>query len=169
MTGSISITISRQLTKAGLLRFDAPDGEVRVRNKEICSALDVSDRSAQDLRRLGLKHECGHVLPRRCSEPPSVLTAELELALVSNPVTGLPGVESFTHHQSPGLLEAKPLLILNRAHRRHALEVKVQSRGAHPYMLGERFDTQRVSEMILEPPNCASDPLGHCTGRGDLA
>src|SRR5438270_10749030 len=83
-----------------------------------------------------------HVPARRGAERPTVLPAELGRALVADAERGLGGVEPFAQHQPPCFLQTEPLLVLERTQRRHALEVEVERRRAHPHLPGERLDAQ---------------------------
>ena len=40
---------------------------------------------------------------------------------------------------------AQPLLVLERAHRRHVFEVEVERRRAHPHVPREGLDPERVT------------------------
>ena len=60
-------------------------------------------------------------------------------------------------------------MVLERAHRRHGLEVAVERRRAQPYLASEGLDAKRLCEVVLEPPDGPRDALGRGTGRSDLA
>src|SRR5947209_8044056 len=105
---------------------------------------------------------------RRGAEQQPVFAAELRRALVTDAESGRGCVESLAQHQPPCLLEAQPLLVPERAQRRHALEVEVERRRAHPHLPRQRLDLERVRETVLQPPDCPSDPVGRGAGRGDL-
>ena len=109
-----------------------------------------------------------HVPARWGAEHPPVLAAELGRAFVPDPERRLRRVQPFAQHQPPRLLQAQPLLVLQRAQARHRLEVLVEPRQAHPRLPGERLDPERVREVVPQPPDRAGDSLGRCPGRGDL-
>src|SRR4051812_30943459 len=96
----------------------------------------------------GLTLERGQMATRRRAEHPPVFPAELGRALVPDPERRLASVEPFPRHQPPRLLEPEPLLVLERAQGRYALEVEVERRWAHPHVLCERFDPERLGEVV---------------------
>jgi hypothetical protein len=62
------------------------------------------------------------VAVRRRAKQPAILTAELGRTLVTHAEARLGGVEGFAQHEAPCFLQAKALLVLERAERRHFLE-----------------------------------------------
>src|SRR5262249_57053979 len=71
---------------------------------------------------------------------PPIAAAELGRALGPAAECGLGCVEPRAQHQPTALREAQVLRVPERAHRRHALEVKVKRRRAHPHVLRERLE-----------------------------
>src|SRR5918999_2371230 len=67
-----------------------------------------------------------------------------------------------------GLLEAHPLLELQRAHRGHRLEVVVEARDAHPELPGDVFDPERPVEVFPEPLQGPSDAVAVAAEDRDL-
>src|SRR5947199_10841302 len=82
----------------------------------------------------GFNFQCGHVPTRRGTEHAPVFAAELRRALVADAERRFGRVQPLAQHQPPRLLQAQALLVLQWAHRRHALEMEVERRRAHPHL-----------------------------------
>src|SRR4051794_375287 len=85
------------------------------------------------------------------SEQPLVLPAELRGVVVADAVAGAGGVEVLAEEEAAGFLEAELLLELQGAHRRHRLEMVVESRDAHPELPRQPLDAQRLVEIPAQP------------------
>src|SRR5436190_303477 len=71
------------------------------------------------------------ILDRRRAKKARVLPTELRSARVANPPARAPCIEHRREHQPARLLKAQRLLVLQRTHGRHSLEVAVERRDAH--------------------------------------
>src|SRR5687767_15542414 len=107
--------------------------------------------------RHGTTHLFG-VSPRWLTEEPRVLATELRCARVPHIVGDRLRARRSRQQEAASLPEPQPLLILDRAHRRHRLEVVVQRRRAHVDVLGERLDLQWLREVLLYPGDRSRDP-----------
>src|SRR5215213_4031045 len=67
-----------------------------------------------------------------------------------------------------GLLEAHPLLELQRAHRGDRPEVVVEARDAHPELPGDVFDPERPVEVLAEPLQGPCDAVAVAAEDRDL-
>src|SRR5215208_7907360 len=67
-----------------------------------------------------------------------------------------------------GLLEAHPLLELQRAHRGDRPEVVVEARDGHPELPGDVFDPERPVEVLAEPLQCPCDAMAVAAENRDL-
>ena len=85
----------------------------------------------------------------RGAKQPPVFAAEVGRALVADPEPGRGRVQAIAKHQRSGLLEAEPLLVLDRVERRHCLDVHVERRRTHPHLTGESLDPERLDEVFL--------------------
>src|SRR5207247_10464863 len=81
-------------------------------------------------RRRELAHS-PDVPQRRLAEVPLVLAVEVRSIVVTDSVAGFRRVEIFAEHQPPGLLKPQLLLELQRTHRRHGSEVRMEPGHAH--------------------------------------
>ncbi|VTZ61716.1 conserved hypothetical protein [Sinorhizobium medicae] len=86
-----------------------------------------------------------------------IFAAELGLALITDLVAGIAGIEALLQHQAPCLLEAELLLVLQRAHRRDGLEMVMQRGNAHADAACEVFDAQRPGIMLFQPGDRTAD------------
>lgn len=89
----------------------------------------------------------GDISGGRGSEEPSILPAELRNARVPDAIASDAYVHSCGYHESPRLLKAKGLLILQRTHRRRRFEVLVERGYAHIRQRRELRDLHRIGEM----------------------
>src|SRR5215203_7285820 len=67
-----------------------------------------------------------------------------------------------------GLLQAHPLLELQRAHRGDRPEVVVEARDAHPELPGDVFYPQRPVEVLAEPLDGPCDTVAVAAEDRDL-
>lgn len=112
--------------------------------------------------------ECGNVLARRSPEPSAVFATELGRAFVANAERCFSSITPRAQHEPAGLLKPQLFLVLQRGQGRDALEVRVKCRRAHSRVLRESVDAERVSKVLLQPPNCLRDPMGRAARRDDL-
>ena len=101
-----------------------------------------------------------HVPHRRLAEVPLVISAEMRLVFVTDAISRLARVEVLAQHQPPGFLKPQVLLKLQRAHRRHRLEVGVEPGRAHAQFPRHVLDPQRLVKVLtkfLDSPLMALD------------
>src|SRR5438445_4259876 len=97
-------------------------------------------------RRRELSHS-SDVPHRRLAEVPLVLAVEVRGIVVTDSVAGFRRVEIFAKHQAPGLLKPQLLLELQRTHRRHGPEVRMEPGHAHAQLSRDLVDPQRLVEV----------------------
>src|SRR5919107_2571929 len=105
---------------------------------------------------------------RRRAEESLVVAGEVRDVAVAYAVAGARGVEVLAEHEASGLLEAHPLLELQRAHRGDRLEVVVKARHAHPELPGDVFDPERPVEVFPKPLQGSSDAVAVAAEDRDL-
>ena len=71
--------------------------------------------------------------------------------------------------EPPSLLEPHLLLELERAHRRHGLELVMEAGNAHPDPSRERRDPERPVVLLAQDLDRLGDPASAPADRGDLA
>src|SRR5438876_3112226 len=101
---------------------------------------------ASSSRRRELSHS-SDVPHRRLAEVPLVLAVEVRGIVVTDSVAGFRRVEIFAEHQPPGLLKPQLLLELQRTHRRHGSEVRMEPGHAHAQLSRDLVDPQRLVEV----------------------
>src|ERR687890_2607850 len=105
---------------------------------------------------------------RRRAEESLVVAGEVRDVAVAYAVAGARGVEVLAEHEASGLLEAHPLLELQRAHRGHRLEVVVEARDAHPRFPRYVLDPQRPVEVLAQALQCPRDAVAVAAQDRDL-
>ncbi len=85
------------------------------------------------------------------AEEAAVLAAELADAFVADFVSGAGGVESIHEHALSRGLQAKLLLILERAHGGECAELMMEGGDSHARNRGELLHVERAGEVGAEP------------------
>lgn len=93
---------------------------------------------------------------------PLILPVELRRALVADGQTCAGGILAFREHEALGLVQAQPLVELQRAERRHFLKMAVERGGGHVYLLSQLVDLQRFPVIVPQP----RDGLGNLIALG---
>src|SRR2546428_14114372 len=92
-----------------------------------------------------------HVTHRWDAKEAFVFSIEVGGVLVAHAIGRTGRVEVFAQHQTPGLLEPQPLLVLQGAHRRDGFEVVMQPRHAHAQFSCELLDGNWLAEVLADP------------------
>ena len=98
-----------------------------------------------------------HVAHRGDAEETFILSIEVGGVLVAHAIGRTGRVEVFAQHQTPGLLEPQPLLVLQGAHRRDGFEVVMQPRHAHVQFSCELLDGNWLVEVLAESLDGSGD------------
>lgn len=96
-----------------------------------------------------------------------VFAAELRGALIAYAEGGIGGLEGFGQHEAAGFLQADDLLVLERAHGGDALEVLVESRGAHIYGLSKLFNDKGLIVLLSDHLDGLSNPVRMAADDGE--
>ena len=110
----------------------------------------------------------GDVLGGRIPEEAAVFPAELRSALIPHVPTRSTCVHHRRQHETPRLLEAQHLLVLQGAHRGDGLEVLVKRGNTHVRQLGQLFDFHGLGEIGAQPGYCFRDSLHTGILKADL-
>ena len=89
-----------------------------------------------------------------------VLTIELGRAFVAYSQPRAARIHLAGQHQTLGLVQAQPLVILQRAHARDLLEMPVEGRCAHVDLAGQLAHQQGFAVVLAEPVRSLGDAVG---------
>ena len=92
---------------------------------------------------------------RRCAEQLLEVATEIRWTFLAHALLRARRVHVLAEHQAARLMEPYLFLELQGAHRRHRLEVVKKSGDAHPEMMRDALDFQRLVEMfdqVLDSP-----------------
>ena len=98
-----------------------------------------------------------HVPVRRFAKQPLILPVELRRALVADGQARTGGILAFREHEALGLVQAQPLVELQRAERRHFLKMAVERGGGHVHLLSQLVDLQRFPVIVPQPRDGLGD------------
>src|ERR1700733_2437109 len=105
----------------------------------------------------------------RSPEQSPVLPAELGRAVVPDAVPDAGDVVRAVRQQQSRRLQPDVLLELDRAHRRHRLEVPVEGRDAQPRKLCHLLDPERPCVVFPDPLGRPGDVAQAAVGKTELA
>ena len=94
---------------------------------------------------------------RRFAKQPLILPVELRRALVADGQARTGGILAFREHEALGLVQAQPLVELQRAERRHFLKMAVERGGGHVHLLSQLVDLQRFPVIVPQPRDGLGD------------
>ena len=97
--------------------------------------------------------EIFYVAQRRCAKLAAVFAAELGGAFVSHLKSGAGRVQMLHQHESAGLVQSHPFLVLQGAHAGHGAKMVVKGRRAHAYLPCKAVDLEGLDKVVLESVN----------------
>src|ERR1017187_8962955 len=113
----------------------------------------IANYSRGSGRKSSLLAQSGDVFGRRTAEEAAVFSAELRSAEIAYALTRSTRVRHGRHHETPRLLQAQHLLIVQWAHRSDGLKVLVERGNTHVHQFGQVFDLHGLREVSPQPGN----------------
>src|ERR1700739_608322 len=110
-----------------------------------------------------------YVAHGRLAEEAAVLAIELAGAFVADFEGGAGGIEAVVEHAFARYMQAKLLLVLQRAHRSQRSKLMVQRRYAHARHGGKLFNTQRLAVVGPQPLDSLGGTMALLSQGGDGA
>jgi hypothetical protein len=108
------------------------------------------------------------VFERRQAEQAAVFAVELRGAVVADFERGAGGVHLSADEQAARFLQAKLLLVLERAHRRDGFEFMMQRRDAHAVGARQLVNRKARREILPDPFDHAPDTVCRLVEQGFL-